>query len=140
MGARPPQHHVRRRRPPAASRRPAQQDPRGAFTFTGALTGSDFADFLLGIPHASSIAFGNADKYLLAPSYDAYVTDDWRFGPGLTLTTGARWEYEAPITERFGRLVNLDVAPGFTAVSPVVASDPVGPLTRPAVSGVAHRA
>ena len=107
----------------------AQQDARGAFTFTGAATGSDLADFLLGIPHASSIAFGNADKYLLAPSYDAYVTDDWRFGPGLTLSLGVRWEYEAPITERFGRLVNLDVAPGFTAVRPVVASNPVGPLT-----------
>jgi hypothetical protein len=107
----------------------AQQDARGAFTFTGAATGSDLADFLLGVPHASSIAFGNADKYLLAPSYDAYVTDDWRFGPGLTLNTGVRWEYEAPITERFGRLVNLDVAPGFTAVSPVLASDPAGPLT-----------
>ena len=40
-----------------------------------------------------------------------------------------RWEYEAPFTERLGRLVNLDVAPGFTAVSPVVASDPVGALT-----------
>ena len=107
----------------------AQQDARGSFTFTGAATGSDLADFLLGLPHASSIAFGNADKYLLAPSYDAYVTDDWRFGPGLTLTTGVRWEYEAPITERFGRLVNLDVAPGFTAASPVVASNPVGSLT-----------
>src|SRR3546814_4109378 len=59
----------------------SQQDARGGFMFTGATTGSDFADFLLGIPHASSIAFGNADKYLVAPSYDAYVTDDWRFGP-----------------------------------------------------------
>ena len=28
----------------------SQQDPRGGFTFTGAATGSDFADFLLGIP------------------------------------------------------------------------------------------
>ena len=27
-------------------------------------TGSDLADFLLGIPHSSSIAFGNADKFL----------------------------------------------------------------------------
>ena len=26
----------------------SQQDPRGTFTFTGAATGSDFADFLLG--------------------------------------------------------------------------------------------
>ena len=44
----------------------SQQDPRGAFTFTGALTGLDVADFMLGIPHSSSIADGNADKYLHA--------------------------------------------------------------------------
>jgi hypothetical protein len=104
----------------------SQQDARGTFTFTGSATGSDLADFLLGIPHASSIAFGNADKYLMAPSYAAYFTDDWRFGPGFTLNSGIRWEYEAPITERFGRLVNLDFAPGFTAASPVIAASPIG--------------
>ena len=41
-----------------------EQDPRGSFTFTGATTGSDLADFLIGVPDASSIAYGNADKYL----------------------------------------------------------------------------
>ena len=44
----------------------SQQNPRGTFTFTGAATGSDFADFLLGIPDTSAIAFGNADKYFRA--------------------------------------------------------------------------
>ncbi len=39
-----------------------QQDPRGTFTFTGAATGSDLADFLIGIPDTSSIAFGNAGQ------------------------------------------------------------------------------
>ena len=29
----------------------------------------------------------------------------------------------------YGRLVNLDIAPGFTAVAPVVAIDPAGSLT-----------
>jgi hypothetical protein len=108
----------------------AQQDPRGTFSFAGNATGSDLADFLLGIPHASSIAFGNADKFLRGNSYEAYLTDDWRLSPGLTMNAGVRWEYEAPMTERFGRLVNLDIAPGFTAVSPVLATDPVGALTR----------
>ena len=42
----------------------SQQDARGTFGFTGAATGSDLADFLLGLPHTSSIAFGNADKFL----------------------------------------------------------------------------
>ena len=58
-----------------------QQDPRGTFTFTGAATqststsvtnsGSDLADFLIGVPDTSSIAFGNADKYLRQTVYDA---------------------------------------------------------------------
>jgi hypothetical protein len=107
----------------------SQQDARGTFAFTGAATGSDLADFLLGVPHTSSIAFGNPDKYLRAPAYDAYVTDDWRVNPVLTVNAGVRWEYEAPVTELLGRLVNLDVAPGFTAVRPVVATNPVGALT-----------
>ena len=107
----------------------AQQDPRGAFTFTGAATGFDFADFLLGIPDTSSIAFGNADKYFRASSYDGYVSDDWRVGPELTINAGLRWEYGAPITELYGRLVNLDIAPGFSGVAPVVATMPQGALT-----------
>jgi hypothetical protein len=100
----------------------SQQNPRGAFTFTGALTGLDFADFLLGVPATSSIAFGNADKNLRAYSSDAYITDDWRFSPTLTMQIGARWEYDTPMIESQGRLVNLDIAPGFTAATPVVGS------------------
>ncbi len=96
-----------------------QQDPRGSFTFTGAATGSDFADFLIGVPDASSIAFGNADKYFRQTVYDAYATDDWRVMPILTINAGMRWEYGAPMTEFKDRLVNLDVAPGFTQAAPV---------------------
>jgi hypothetical protein len=119
----------------------SQQNPRGTYTFTGAATqaranglpaagtGSDFADFLLGVPDTLSIAFGNADKYFRASSYDAYLTDDFRINPGLTMNAGIRWEYGSPITELYGRLVNLDIAPGFAAVAPVVASHPVGALT-----------
>ena len=106
-----------------------QQNPRGTFTFTGAATGSDLSDFLQGIPDTSSLAFGNADKYFRQSVWDAFVNDDWRIGPALTLNVGARWEYGAPITELYRRLVNLDIAPGFSAVAPVTASDPTGSLT-----------
>lgn len=119
----------------------AQQNPRGSFTFNGTATsqmvngvavpgtGSDFADFLLGIPDTSSLAFGNADKYFRATMADAFVEDQWRVGPSLTLTPGMRWDYGSPISELYGRLVNLDIAPGYGAISPVVGSDPVGSLT-----------
>jgi hypothetical protein len=117
----------------------AQQNPRGTFTFTGAAThgivngattgGSDFADFLLGRPDTSNLAYGNADKYFRESVYDAFVTDDFRVSPEFTISAGARWEYGAPITELLDRLVNLDVTSGFANVAPVVASDPVGSLT-----------
>ena len=115
-----------------------QQDPRGAFSFTGAATassatsattGSDLADFLIGIPDTSAIAFGNADKYFREPSYDVYVQDDWRVLPILTINAGGRWEYGAPMTELFGRLVNLDINSGFTAAAPVLGSNPIGAVT-----------
>jgi hypothetical protein len=107
----------------------SQQDARGTFSFTGAATGSDVADFLLGIPATSSIAFGNPDKRLRATNADAYINDDWRVTPTLTINAGVRWEYESPFTESQNRLVNLDVAAGFTAASPVTAAAGAGETT-----------
>ncbi|HEV2448069.1 MAG TPA: TonB-dependent receptor, partial [Candidatus Sulfopaludibacter sp.] len=106
-----------------------QQNPRGTFTFTGAAAGYDFAGFLLGIPDASAIAYGNADKYFRANMDDAYITDDWRIAAGFSVNIGVRWEYGSPIVEKYGRLVNLDVAPGYTAVAPVIGYSPTGTLT-----------
>ena len=107
----------------------SQQDARGSFGFTGATTGSDFADFLLGVPQTASIAFGNADKRFRASLYELYLNDDWRVSPSLTVNAGLRWEYETPITEAQGRLANLDVASDFSVVSPVTADNPLGPIT-----------
>ncbi|HMD50301.1 MAG TPA: TonB-dependent receptor, partial [Bryobacteraceae bacterium] len=103
-----------------------QQDPRGTFTFTGEAKGSDLADFFAGIPDTSSVAFGNADKYLRASTTEAYISDDWRVTPGFTLNAGVRWEYWSPFTEKYGRLVNLDIAPGFTSEVPVCATAKMG--------------
>lgn len=106
-----------------------QANPRGTFTFTGAATGTDLSDFLTGVPDASKVAFGNADKYFRESVSDLLVNDDWRVRPELTLTTGLRWDYSAPITELKGRLVNLDVAPDFSAVTPVLGYSPTGAVT-----------
>jgi hypothetical protein len=117
-----------------------QQNPRGSFAFTGAATqaagsgastttGSDLADFLLGIPDTSMLSYGNPDKYLRQSVYDLYFTDDWRMLPQFTVNAGMRWDYGAPITELFGRLANLDVSSGFTSVAPVLGSNPKGSVT-----------
>jgi hypothetical protein len=121
-----------------------QQNPRGTFVFTGTATqaggssasggaypntGSDLADFLLGIPDTSAISFGNPDKYFRQSVYDLYFTDDWRLLPELSINAGVRWDYGAPMTEIHGRLANLDVSQGFATVTPVLANNPKGSVT-----------
>jgi hypothetical protein len=109
-----------------------QQNPRGTYTFTGAATasaasagsGSDFADFLFGVPDTSALAFGNADKYFRQSVYDLYATDDWRVRPELTINAGLRWEYGAPLTELKGRLVNLNTGAGFATATQVLGNNP----------------
>ena len=114
---------------------------RGTFTFTGlatsllnsdgnvvAGTGFDFADFLLGLPNSNSIRFGSSNTYFRSNSYFAFAQDDWRLASNLTLNLGLRYEYFSPWSEKYGRVANLDIAPGFTAVS-VVTPGVIGPYS-----------
>jgi trimeric autotransporter adhesin len=109
---------------------------RGSFSFSGIATsafnaqgqavnntGYDFADFLLGFPQSSSIGFGDTSNYFRADAFSAYVGDDFRVKSGLTINASLRYEYFTPYTEKYGHIANLDIAPGFTAVSVVT---PVG--------------
>lgn len=114
---------------------------RGTFTFTGlatsaldanqnpvAGTGWDLADFLLGLPQSSSVRYGASSQYFRTTSYDFFGQDDWRIFTNLSITLGLRYEYFSPLTEKYGRMANLDIAPGFTAVS-VVTAGGVGPYS-----------
>ena len=78
----------------------------GAFSFTGAETGSDFADFLLGIPSSyaqgDSLAFYLRDKYV-----GIYAQDSWRVRPHLTLNYGLRWDLLPPWREKYNQLQTL---------------------------------
>jgi len=119
----------------------ADQNGRGTFTFSGlstsnfdanglpiAKTGWDLADFLLGRPQSSSIRYGSSSQYFRSQTMSFYGQDDWRIRSNLSLNLGLRYEYFTPIQEKYGHLANLDIAPGFTAVAPVVAGG-VGPYS-----------
>ena len=113
-------------------------NPRGAFVFTGLYTGGglagsqgndlDFADFLLGLPQQASVQYGPGPETLNGRSMSLFVQDDWRKTAGLTFSLGLRYELLWPFTESSGQMVNLDVAPDFTAAVPVV-SGASGPFT-----------
>ena len=51
---------------------------------------------------------------------------------------GLRWDYAAPITELYNRLVNLDIASGYTAIAPVLPGQ-TGKLSGHIVSLVADQ-
>ena len=55
------------------------------------------------------------------PFSDGFVNDDWRIAPRFSLVFGLRYEYATPMTELYNRLVNLAVAPGYSAVTAVLA-------------------
>jgi hypothetical protein len=109
---------------------------RGTFVFTGLATGLvslnargqavltpgtglPFADFLLAFPQQTSIQFGASNYQFRANSWDLFVQDNWRIGKNVTFNLGLRYEYVSPFTELHNKLVNLDIAPGFTAVAAV---------------------
>jgi hypothetical protein len=71
----------------------------GSFLFTGSETGSDFADFLLGIPsqynQSQLQAFYARDKY-----WGLYGQDSWRARSNLELNYGVRWDRIEPWYEK----------------------------------------
>ena len=119
---------------------------RGSFVFNGQATGgigSDgqfhpglpLGDFLFGFPRQTSIQFGAGMYQFRANAFNLFVQDNWRVGKNLTLNLGLRYEYISPFTELDNKLVNLDIAPGFTAVAPVTAGQS-GPFTGPFPKGL----
>ncbi|MBV9612762.1 MAG: TonB-dependent receptor, partial [Acidobacteriaceae bacterium] len=121
----------------------SRTDPnaRGTFNFTGlatssfnangqpnAGTGYDLADFLLDLPQSSSIQYSGFSDYFRQNQINAYAQDEWKARPNLTLVLGVRYDYFSPFWEKYGRLANLDIAPGFTRVAPVTPSQ-AGPYT-----------
>jgi trimeric autotransporter adhesin len=114
----------------------SRTDPngRGTFNFTGVAssqtnngqvvsgTGYDLADFLLGLPQSSSIQYSQSNNYFFQNQWNLYAQDEWKVRSNLTLILGVRYEYFSPISEKYGRLANLAIAPGFGSVSVITGS------------------
>jgi hypothetical protein len=84
----------------------------GSFLFFGTETGSDFGDFLLGIPsqynQSQLQAFYGRNKY-----EGLYAQDSWRLSPSLTLNYGLRWDRIEPWYEKYNQIATF--VPGQTS-------------------------
>jgi hypothetical protein len=101
---------------------------RGTFVFTGLFSGTDFSDFLLGLPQQSTVQFIQAPERFRSHSWDLFLQDDWRVAAKLTVNAGLRYEYYSPSSEIDNHLVTLDTNPDFTAAAVVYAGG-TGPFS-----------
>jgi hypothetical protein len=75
----------------------------GTFMFQGTETGSDFADYLLGI--ASVYAQGDSRHFYPRNKYAGlFVQDRWQVRPDLTLNLGIRWDMLPPWSEKYNQM------------------------------------
>ena len=83
------------------------------------------ANFLLGIPQLY-FQYPAAPSNIRSKSYNGFFQDEWRATRRLTLTLGARYEYNTPKTDTDGR--TQSVIPGVTTPSVVFPNAPLGLL------------
>ena len=94
---------------------------RGYFQFTTPITsrtsladgtGNALASFLLGTPALAQRQAGTPSMVMRQMTYAAFIQDDWRVSPALTINAGLRYELQTPLHDISKILTNLDFSKG----------------------------
>jgi hypothetical protein len=96
--------------------------------------GQSLAEFLLGLPTGGG--FDRNTAYTIQAYYGAaFIQDDWRVRPNLTLNVGLRYEHETGTAERYNRTLNgFDFTTANVATAAAKAAYALSPIPQLPVS------
>lgn len=101
----------------AAMDRRAANLTRGTLSFSANESGYDFASFILGYPNRAQTGEGYPAVAMRSRRVGAYITDDWKINPKLTINWGVRYDYLGNPYDLLGQVRTLDLVRTYTTPS-----------------------
>lgn len=90
----------------------------GTFTFDGSITGSAYADFLLGLPQSDQRVNPLSNRTQDLTEYGLYAEDTYKLSHKLTLNYGVRWDFYGTPNAGDHLMYNWDPSTGDVIVDP----------------------
>lgn len=100
----------------------ANSFPMGLYIFTGGNSGDSAADYMLGLDAVYQQANLQPEGRFHNRWYEAYVQDDWKVNPRLTLNLGLRWSYYGPTWEDGNTITNFNASTWQAAQAPAIST------------------
>jgi flavin-binding protein dodecin len=73
-------------------------------TSTDVVEFTNFTSFVEGSLRSGEAFDGSASRYYRSDTVGVYVNDNYKILSNLTLTMGLRWDYDGPLSEKYGKL------------------------------------
>jgi hypothetical protein len=78
---------------------------------TGIISFNNFANFVEGAVKtggSSTFLQGASNRYYRTNDVGGFAQDKWQIRPNISITAGVRYDYNGPLTEKYGNLFNFD--------------------------------